>query len=570
MSAPVAELLLLLGAISETLDGLDIAVCVFDEQDRTLLWNRAFLRLFPEHARELRHGEPYHCNLRRFYQGRLSDEEMPFIERYIEEGIQRHRQQQRPFSFEHAGTKIKVSSLPLSGIGRIRIWRRDSDEAAGEIEPAIPGLSRAGDGFRDDAALFGHLADSILVTGPDERVAWTNEAFQIMYRLHDAETAIGQTFESIYKRAWRGLSSDDKSRFEAGLAVLSDNLRFVGAPFELPLPNRRWTRITHQRSPDGKVFSTHVDITMLKLQQEELRAAERKASTTNALLEATLERMQQGVMMVNSDRIVEVCNKRAIELLGLPESLMNSKPSFEAVLAYQWSTNEFRHTSDSLKDFIKAGGITDQPQCYDRKRPDGRVIEVQSVPIAGGGVLRTYTDITERRRVEERIRHVARHDSLTSLANRDVFLEHLAEAFRTPDAPTSAPFAVHYIDLDRFKPINDCHGHGVGDKVLTIVAERMRCAARGKDVVARMGGDEFAILQYDVGHLDAALGLAARVLASISEPMEVESLRLQVGASIGIARFPGPATDVDSLLRNADAAMYAAKSSPGESIRAHR
>jgi len=185
-------------------------------------------------------------------------------------------------------------------------------------------------------------------------------------------------------------------------------------------------------------------------------------------------------------------------------------------------------------------------------------------------VLRTYTDITERRRVEERIRHVARHDSLTSLANRDVFLEHLAEAFRTPDAPTSAPFAVHYIDLDRFKPVNDCHGHGVGDKVLTIVAERMRCAARGKDVVARMGGDEFAILQYDVGHLDAALGLAARVLASISEPMEVESLRLQVGASIGIARFPGPATDVDSLLRNADAAMYAAKSSPGESIRAHR
>jgi diguanylate cyclase (GGDEF)-like protein len=309
---------------------------------------------------------------------------------------------------------------------------------------------------------------------------------------------------------------------------------------------------------------------MLKLQQEELRAAEQKASTTNALLEATLERMQQGVMMVNSDRIVEVCNKRAIELLGLPESLMNSKPSFEEVLAYQWSTNEFRHTSDSLKDFIKAGGITDQPQCYDRKRPDGRVIEVQSVPIAGGGVLRTYTDITERRRVEERIRHVARHDGLTSLANRDVFLEHLAEAFPTDDAPTSAPFAVHYIDLDRFKPINDRHGHGIGDKVLTIVAERMRRVARGKDVVARMGGDEFAILQYDVGHLDAALGLAARILASISEPMEVESLRLQVGASIGIATFPGPATDVDSLLRDADAAMYAAKSSAGESIRAHR
>src|SRR5260221_10260818 len=83
---------------------------------------------------------------------------------------------------------------------------------------------------------------------------------------------------------------------------------------------------------------------------------------------------------------------------------MASKPTFEAVLAYQWSTDEFVHTPKDLQDFVRAGGILDQPQCYERKRPDGRVIEIHSVPIEGGGVLRTYTDVTERMLAEQALR----------------------------------------------------------------------------------------------------------------------------------------------------------------------
>ncbi len=131
-----------------------------------------------------------------------------------------------------------------------------------------------------------------------------------------------------------------------------------------------------------------------------LRDSEKLLSAKSRTLEATLERMEQGVMMVNADRMVEVCNRRAIELLQLPAELMASKPSFDQVLEYQWSTNEFRHTPEEVRKFVRAGGILDQPQSYERLRPDGRVIEVQSVPLAGGGVLRTYMDITERKRAE--------------------------------------------------------------------------------------------------------------------------------------------------------------------------
>lgn len=133
-----------------------------------------------------------------------------------------------------------------------------------------------------------------------------------------------------------------------------------------------------------------------------LRESEALLSAKSRTLEITLERMEQGVMMVNADRIVEVCNRRAIELLELPADLMLSKPRFEQVLEHQWSQNEFSATGTDVREFVLAGGILDKPQTYERKRPNGRTIEVQSVPLEGGGVLRTYSDISERRHAEAR------------------------------------------------------------------------------------------------------------------------------------------------------------------------
>ena len=106
-----------------TLDGIEVAMCVFDEEDRALVWNRSFLKLFPEHDGHVHEGEPYRDNLRRFYLARLDPQELPSIDKYIDSGVARHREQTRPFEFEHCARRIQASSLHLPGWGRIRVWR---------------------------------------------------------------------------------------------------------------------------------------------------------------------------------------------------------------------------------------------------------------------------------------------------------------------------------------------------------------------------------------------------------------------------------------------------------------
>jgi len=381
-------------------------MCAFDEDDRTLLWNRAFLRFFPEHADHVHPGEPYRDNLRRFYQGRLDAAEMPSIDRYIEEGIARHRGQHRPYTFKHRGDWLRVASLPVPGVGRVRVWSRGVVPRLSDTED-IPPVTRSAR-VADNREIFEHVGDGVMLTDADNQITWVNEHFVHLFALKNKASALDAQFEKVYRSAWSGRRDADRALFDAGLSTLTENLRFAGAPFELPLPGRRWVRVIEQRRRDGVGFFAIVDISVLKRQQEELLVTERRARESQALLaeksrmlEITLECMEQGVMMVNPQQVVEVCNRRAIELLGLPADLMASKPTMAQVLEYQWSTDEFAQTPEDLRRVIRDHGLVlDQPRRYERTRPNGRVIEVLSVPIEGGGVLRTYSDVTERRQAE--------------------------------------------------------------------------------------------------------------------------------------------------------------------------
>ncbi|MGI4978243.1 MAG: putative bifunctional diguanylate cyclase/phosphodiesterase, partial [Janthinobacterium lividum] len=201
-----------------------------------------------------------------------------------------------------------------------------------------------------------------------------------------------------------------------------------------------------------------------------------------------------------------------------------------------------------------------------------------------GGWVSTFEDITDRRRAEAQIMFMARHDALTSLPNRILFGERVQQALaearplaapgdadgtpgsggRDGDDAAMRPFAVMHLDLDHFKSVNDAMGHPAGDRLLQQVAQRLLTCVAEADTVARLGGDEFAVVQRDLpgaGQAAAAAAgrLARRIVAALAEPFTLDSARISIGASVGIAVAPADGRDASALLKNADMALYRAK-----------
>ena len=213
--------------------------------------------------------------------------------------------------------------------------------------------------------------------------------------------------------------------------------------------------------------------------------------------------------------------------------------------------------------------LAGQPVTYQRnvqrKSGEQRCIEVKLVPRAAqqGQIPGFYSmsiDITEQKQAEERIQKVAHHDSLTGLPNRLLFNDRLGQAILLAKRD-ARQFALLYLDLDKFKPVNDTFGHDAGDQVLVGVAGRIREQVRDSDTVARIGGDEFAVILRDISGPQDAATVAQKIIASLVTPFRLDNRpqAVEIGVSIGIAVYPSEAQDHDSLIRKADTAMYSAK-----------
>jgi diguanylate cyclase (GGDEF)-like protein len=174
--------------------------------------------------------------------------------------------------------------------------------------------------------------------------------------------------------------------------------------------------------------------------------------------------------------------------------------------------------------------------------------------------IKIFSDISERKEREERVRHLAHHDFLTDLPNRVLLSDRIARAISAAQR-NGTQVAVLFLDLDRFKNVNDSLGHSIGDKLLQEVARRLRACIRASDTVSRLGGDEFVLLVPDVSDPASVAVLAQKVLDAVSRPYSIEGHELISSPSIGLAVFPADGEDVETLLRNADAAMYHAKES---------
>ncbi|MBW8855892.1 MAG: diguanylate cyclase, partial [Bradyrhizobium sp.] len=186
---------------------------------------------------------------------------------------------------------------------------------------------------------------------------------------------------------------------------------------------------------------------------------------------------------------------------------------------------------------------------------NGRTFKIRHRPMPDLGWVGTHEDITEQRQAELRIAHMAHHDSLTDLANRTLLGERLKLAFEQ-----RGRFAVHHVDLDKFKAVNDTLGHHAGDMLLKDVGRRLRELARDSDTIARMGGDEFVVLQTPISNSAEAATLARRIVEQLTVPFGLGEHQAVVGASIGIALAPKDGSTPEQLLHNADLALYRAKS----------
>jgi diguanylate cyclase (GGDEF)-like protein len=304
---------------------------------------------------------------------------------------------------------------------------------------------------------------------------------------------------------------------------------------------------------------THEDITERQKLNALLEQNNRLLSERTSRLQTIIDNFPGGISFLDGEFRVVFCNEKARRLLDLPDGLFaGGPPSIEKIFRFNARRGEYGPGDVEEQVAVRMELVRlRQPHVLVRERPDGTVLDVRGVPLDDGGFVTTYMDITERRRSEEKIAHMALHDALTGLANRVLLGDKLEHALAR--VKRGEMVAVHLLDLDHFKNVNDTLGHPAGDKLLRDAADRLRALVRETDTIARMGGDEFAIVQVTIGQPSDATALAHRVIESVSRPYELEGRQVVIGTSVGIAVGPVDGLSSDQLMRNADLALYRAK-----------
>jgi diguanylate cyclase (GGDEF)-like protein len=273
--------------------------------------------------------------------------------------------------------------------------------------------------------------------------------------------------------------------------------------------------------------------------------------------DVALNNMSHGLCMFDAEGTLIVRNDRYLEIYGLSPGSIEPGCTLQEHLKALGAAGVVDADYDTYIAELRAALAQGKNIQTGRELGGGRIVHISNRPMPGGGWIATHEDVTERIRNEERVAYMARHDSLTGLPNRLHFRERTEEAL--PLLRRGEDFAILCIDLDHFKEVNDTLGHPSGDKLLKLVADRLRQNVRETDILARLGGDEFAVVQTMLQHPEEVTVLASRIIEVLSEPYEVDGQEIIIGASIGVAIAPGDGDDADQLLKNADMALYRAK-----------
>jgi diguanylate cyclase (GGDEF)-like protein/PAS domain S-box-containing protein len=435
------------------------------------------------------------------------------------------------------------------------------------IEQSAPSTQSSSDPteeqFREQRRLFdiavNNMSQGLCMFDAAERLLICNRRYLEMYELSPAVVKPGCTLlEMLQHRIAKGTFARDPLEYRADLLATMSEGQTIRRTTETG--DGRTIAVVNQPMEGGGWVATHEDIT-------ERRQAEKERDRIKAFLDTVIENVPVTLVVKDArDHRIVLVNRAAEDLWGLPRAEMIGKNAHELFSKEAADLIEARDA-----EVLQSGRhlfIDEHP--LRTARNGTRLVTSKRLAITGANgepeyLLGVIEDITEKRRAEERIAHLAHHDPLTDLPNRAAFNEHL-DAVLARATQTGEPFSLLAVDLDRFKEVNDVFGHSVGDALLCEVTARMKDAAEGT-FVARLGGDEFTFICETGPQPTTTEILAERLQASVAGDIEIAGHQLRIGLSVGVAIFPADGTDAAMLQGNADAALYRTKADGRGSVR---
>ncbi|MDT8909989.1 EAL domain-containing protein [Amycolatopsis sp. PS_44_ISF1] len=496
------------------------AICVYEGGLLRYL-NRAALDLIGAASSAEVLGRPYTDFLAEGSAGRLADGALALTEPGAGTG-----------PVEAVLKRVDGSKLAVETV-TVRTGERDAPSYQVVVRD-VSGRRAEADALRAQAALVTHVSDAIITTTGTGLVTSWNPAAESVYGWSAAE-ATGRAAAELV-----GAGLDPEVVLRAGGVVEQAHRNRTGSPLSI--------RVSAAEMNDGYV--------LVCADETARRRAEQRYRTVVGALD-------EGVMVMGPTGRLESANPAASRILGLPPAELIGVPSTALVLFDEDGTQIPDQELPSVR--TRRTGLTQNGRVARWRRPDGRDVWLSVTSrlldpeaAAGATAVVSFTDITERRSISARLAYDATHDPLTRLANRTLVLDRLDR--RAPGRPST----VLFLDLDKFKVINDSLGHSFGDQVLRVIGERLSRAAGAEDVVGRFGGDEFVVVTRAATDEGEARALAGHVRAVLAEPIEVRGRQLHLGASIGVVLVgPDDQRSAEDLLRDADVAMYQAKSLGG-------
>jgi diguanylate cyclase (GGDEF)-like protein len=472
-----------------------------------------------------------------------------------------------------AGIKEAVRiDVPSDGGGHIKVFACDlsTDMASvagllGEAAEMIALVARLNSAVRraeDGDTRFAALASTVpgviyqRVVHPDGQIRYT-------YISENAYDLFGVTAEKILtdpEALFAHYGKDYRSTFRHKLLEASRDLTLWDVEATIQRPDGQ-VRYTHaiarpNRQPDGSVVWTGVILDATRIKEAELAAAAAEVRTRKAIVES----LSQGMLLFDRDDRLTLRNSHFLSLYPSLKDKVEIGVHYNDVLRFELGagqTNEIAvgPSSEELEDRLARHG--ERHLVYEREMAGDRHILVNEHRTPDGGTVVLYTDISELKRRERKIEHLAHHDALTGLPNRVLFHARLQQAIAR--ATDDEKVAVICLDLDRFKSVNDTLGHHVGDLLLQEVANRIRAVLSERETACRLGGDEFAIICPTVKDPGEATSLAWRLLNTLSQAHVIHEQTVIGGTSIGIALSGQDGSTPELLLKNADLALYRAK-----------